>query len=264
MNNIAIYDKISELQGIRRPFRGLYAEHKSKSPDVNPSPKQKKGFWTKNRGKIIISLSLAVLFAYLISPYIDSENSAPALWSFLAYLYLVTPMIGIFLNKTEVVRVETEEDVQRTGKPRGAYIKLGHKLYRRSDCDRAPALTIASGTFALLFGGIFTYFKFNDFPVIKLMMHALILALPYAIYHILCFIADYPLCFFKMWAYAKSRTVTSGYATSDSRNSLAGYGSIMNDPYSSSIQRGATNYSDYWYREHYYNSSSYNNTNYKY
>lgn len=92
------------------------------------------------------------------------------------------------------MKVKTKEDSQKTGKPCGVYLKFGHKLYKRQEMHIGQNLIFCSLFFGVTLGML------NN-AYISTMKHFLpgiaSTSLPYIIYHVLCFIGDYPLCFFK-------------------------------------------------------------------
>ena len=206
MGVVTTHDITPEMQGIKKPSRGLYAP-----PNASTS---KKKFWSINRLKVIVSATLPTLALYWIYPSFCRENNTVFFLIF-GYMYLVAPLISGLTNKTKVVKVKTKEDCQKTGKPRGVYLEFGHKLYKRQQIHAGQNFIFFSLFLGFVIGILNgAYIEYTGYFLPKMVSTAL----PYIIYHILCFIGDYPLCFFKASAYAKTRSHNYSYSNSHFAN----------------------------------------------
>jgi hypothetical protein len=173
-------------------------------------PKKPKGeFWCPNRVKILASGVITVLALY-IAAYLAAPSAEGKIFLLsLGYMYIASPILIAILQKLKVVKVKN-----MPGFRNGVYLKVINKLYIRSDGEIALnnlKKSILFGGFSAAAFGMVLCILYSKYRVL-LSPLAIIFAFPFLAWHLICFIGDHPLSFFKTIRYAKlSFTPNSEY-----------------------------------------------------
>ena len=201
--------------------------------EVSPFTK-KEEFWTNNRLWILRYMGMVVLLCCL-APLSKTENNSPILilLTLLALVYVIPITLGIKLNKIGAVNIKTKKDIAKFAKPKGIYIVLQNKLYKRkNECFIKPAFLLAGTLILTVIVSLFIVMvdaQIESDTVTGLLV-CLYLSIPFFMYCTLCFIGDLPLCAFKLVGYAEARRenyIKKGYKSM--------FDDLINNPIYSSL-----------------------------
>ena len=164
-------------------FNSLTANNNNTVGNINSSSEY--SFWTFNRLKILCSIVLIVVMAYLVD--ILFPPSPGPLYALLGYAYILTPAIGALAKRPPVKKIK-----------KTLFIKMPSRIYKSKE---VPAfLPIISAFSMILLPAVVTIFnlKGSDIGVVGFIFIPLT---PFITYNILCFIGDHPLSIWKAYRY---------------------------------------------------------------
>ena len=188
-----------------------------------------KNFWGINRAKILASVVVTLVLGYTVALFEDTKYMLPTFWTFLFVIYIVAPVMGGVFNTVKI-----------KGRKKARIFEVAGKKYKLSKLPNSLMYVFFSFWLGFAFGGIISAFSEYTRAIAPF---SILIAFPYLVYHLFCFIGDHPLCIFKTFKYIARFGNVNNSSFADTSNYAGGYGDSFsgttdnNSTYGSEINR---------------------------